>query len=276
MRNDEPVDQLRTRLLENLLRGLKRKKQMVRVDIILPVYNGVDLLPYALESILAQTHQDWYCYLVDDGSEDATRSVLEAYAAKDERFQPIFLEHGGISKALNAGLAAGNSDIIARLDADDMWHPEHLERCLQALDQYPIDLVSTVVVFVDHHESFTFPPLPAGLPIAAGSRDVYDYLLVGNPLSHPTVVFKRQLLADVSPVYQSQYDGLEDFDLWCRILTPTNSAILGLGTVAYNIREERDLSQIYPRVASRATKLRQQRGLSRQEHEKIKERYLLS
>ena len=74
------------------------------VSCIIPVYNTEKYLPRCIESVLAQTFVDWEMLLIDDGSTDASGSICDEYAAKDERIRVFHKENGGISSARNVGL----------------------------------------------------------------------------------------------------------------------------------------------------------------------------
>src|SRR5580698_3447780 len=97
-----------------------------RISIVMPVWNGETYLAATLESVLTQTFTDFELIVVDDGSTDATLGILKS--CPDPRLRVFQLEHGGIVKALNHGLAQARSEWIARQDADDISLPRRLER----------------------------------------------------------------------------------------------------------------------------------------------------
>lgn len=101
---------------------------MPRFSVVIPCYNAEDTLAEALESLLAQTEQDWEVLIIDDGSSDDTRLIAAAMAGIDMRFRLMKSNGTGPSAARNMALAEADGEIIAFLDADDTWHPEKLER----------------------------------------------------------------------------------------------------------------------------------------------------
>jgi hypothetical protein len=107
---------------------------MPRVSIILPVYNGAATIGGALESVFAQTFADYEIVAVDDGSTDATASVLASYG---NRIQVVSQPNRGLSAARNAGVRASSGEYLAFIDDDDLWMPEKLARCVAVLDQDP-------------------------------------------------------------------------------------------------------------------------------------------
>jgi glycosyltransferase involved in cell wall biosynthesis len=97
------------------------------VSIIVPCYNQAQYLDEALQSVLDQTHQDWECIIVNDGSPDNTEVVAEKWVAKDNRFIYLYKENGGLSSARNAGIAIARGEFILPLDADDKIAPNYIE-----------------------------------------------------------------------------------------------------------------------------------------------------
>jgi glycosyltransferase involved in cell wall biosynthesis len=131
-----------------------------RVSIIVPAYNAAAYLPYAIDSVLAQTYQDWEIVIVDDGSTDNTRAVVDAYRSRlRDRLQYIFQPNRGVSAARNHGIRAARGEFIALLDADDVWLPQRLELGVNALDADPaVGLVHSRVARIDTKGSVTGAP----------------------------------------------------------------------------------------------------------------------
>src|SRR5579871_501892 len=105
-----------------------------RVSVIIPTYNRAALLGAAIDSVLAQTFQNFEIIVADDGSTDATGDLVRDYSARDARVRYVRLDHAGISAALNAGIRASARALIARVDSDDKWMPNLLEVTVAALD----------------------------------------------------------------------------------------------------------------------------------------------
>lgn len=94
------------------------------VSVIVAVYNIEEYLPRCVDSILAQTYGNLEIILVDDGSEDRSGSICDAYAAKDRRVRAIHKKNGGLSDARNAGMDAASGDYIGFVDGDDWIEPD--------------------------------------------------------------------------------------------------------------------------------------------------------
>lgn len=118
---------------------------IVRLTVLMPVYNGERYLDEAIASIAAQELADFEFVIVDDASTDATPELLAKWAARDPRIVVLRLnENGGTARALNAGLAIARGEYIARQDADDLSLPGRLARQVAALDENPSAVLVTV------------------------------------------------------------------------------------------------------------------------------------
>lgn len=99
------------------------------VGIIIPAYNGEKVISRALDSVLSQTYSNWELIIVDDGSTDRTREIVEGYVKKDKRITYVYQENsGGPARPFNAGIRSLKTEYVALLEQDDEWLPEKLER----------------------------------------------------------------------------------------------------------------------------------------------------
>lgn len=112
------------------------------ISVIVPIYNVERYLRRALDSIIAQTHQDWEAILVDDGSTDQSGHIADEYAKKDPRFRVVHKENGGLSDARNAGMKEVKGQWVVYLDSDDFLHPQLMELCLEAALRDGSDIVA--------------------------------------------------------------------------------------------------------------------------------------
>lgn len=104
-----------------------------RVSVVVPAYNREHCVSDTIESALAQTFTDFEIIAIDDGSSDRTADILQKFG---KRVHLIRQENRGVSAARNTGIRAARGNWIAFLDSDDRWHPEKLERQLNALEKY--------------------------------------------------------------------------------------------------------------------------------------------
>jgi len=114
---------------------------MPKVSIIIPTYNRADLLPRAVQSVINQTYKDWELLIVDDGSADNTKEVVEKFAKKDPRIKYFYKENGGQGSARNLGIKNARGEWILPLDSDDALLPDGVEKLLSATQKQSADIV---------------------------------------------------------------------------------------------------------------------------------------
>ena len=189
-----------------------------RVSVLLPVHNEECFLGQSVESILRQTESSFELIVVDDGSTDGSRALLERLAATDQRIKLIHQPHKGIVAALNRGIQEVRGRYVARMDADDLAHPERLRLQAGYLDLHPdIGMVGSRVeylgdtgrnrglaVFVEWSNSLT------------ESRDIELYRFVETPFVHPSVMFRRELAERLGGYREGPFP--EDYEMWLRWL----------------------------------------------------------
>jgi glycosyltransferase involved in cell wall biosynthesis len=105
------------------------------VSVIVPAYNAATTIRQTLNSVLAQTYQEFEVITVDDGSSDTTSAIVEEFAAKDARFQFVRQSNAGVGAARNTAIGKADGKYIAPLDADDLWFPEKLEKQVACLEE---------------------------------------------------------------------------------------------------------------------------------------------
>jgi glycosyltransferase involved in cell wall biosynthesis len=121
---------------------------MPLVRVVIPTYNRAALVAEAIASVLDQHFRDFEVVIVDDGSTDDTSNVLGRFSANDARVRSLTLPHGGAAKARNAAIEEpGQHHYVAFLDADDLWHPDHLEKAVETLEDQP-----TIALFFGGYE----------------------------------------------------------------------------------------------------------------------------
>ena len=105
-------------------------------SVIIPVYNGAAFVDTAIESVFAQNYTDWELIIVNDGSTDSTEEVLDKY--KDNpKIKIITQKNAGVSVARNNGIKSSVGSYVVFLDADDVWHTNHLEVMNELVTKYP-------------------------------------------------------------------------------------------------------------------------------------------
>jgi glycosyltransferase involved in cell wall biosynthesis len=180
------------------------------VSVVIPTYNSAALVAQAIDSVLTQTIPPAEVIVVDDGSVDDTRHRLAAYG---NRIMVMVQENQGVAIARNNGIRRARGDLIAFLDADDIWHPRKLEWQHEVLRQHSeVGLLGTGV--------FGWPALT--LPEAAAAPGVlldivsWRCLAVKNYFTTSSILVRRPVLDKVG-TFDHRLQGPEDHDLWLRV-----------------------------------------------------------
>ncbi len=105
------------------------------VSVIIPAYNAENFIAKTLASVVAQTYRRLEILVVDDGSSDRTQSIVQTMAQQDPRIKLFKQANAGVAAARNAGIDKAKGEYIAPIDADDLWHPETLEKLLIPFDR---------------------------------------------------------------------------------------------------------------------------------------------
>lgn len=121
------------------------------ISVVMPVHNALPYLDEAVGSILAQSHRDFEFVIQDDGSTDGSAEQLAVWATRDSRIRLFHSERNlGPSASSNAVVAQAKGELIARMDADDISHPDRLRRQIELLDAHPeIGLVGSLCNIID-------------------------------------------------------------------------------------------------------------------------------
>lgn len=185
------------------------------VSVVMPVYNGERYVAEAIDSILAQTHQDFEFLIIDDGSTDRTGRILAAYASRDPRIRVITQPNQGQPAALNRALALARHDWVAILDHDDISLPYRLERQLHAIMANPdIRVLGSYAIEIDlsgrvvGYQAYGPTTEAELLALQAANR-----LLV---LIHPSVMMHRPTILALGG-YDAAFAAAEDVELWSRV-----------------------------------------------------------
>lgn len=187
------------------------------VSVIIPLYNKGPYIARALNSILAQSFQDFEVIVVDDGSTDDGAAVVRGFAV--HRIRLIQQENRGVSAARNRGIKAARAELVAFLDADDEWSPEHLRTIIRLRSNIP----KAGAYATSYVESFpkkrikmprfaAIPPRPWEGPL-----DYFKSCTYGDaPVCSSTVCIPKHILTKLEGFQEGFWWG-EDTDLWGRV-----------------------------------------------------------
>ena len=195
-----------------------------RVTIISGIYNCADTLDEAVESILAQTYQDWKWVLCDDGSTDDTYRKAQTYAGQYDNIIVIRNDRNrGLNYTLNHCLQYADTEYVARMDGDDISLPDRLEKEVRFLDEHPeYAFVSTGMYYFDEKGIF-MQRIPQEHP------DPRDFPKC-TPFCHAPCMVRKRAYDAVSGYTESEkLLRMEDYHLWIKMYTK--------GLKGYNIQE---------------------------------------
>lgn len=195
------------------------------VSIIVPCYNYARYLPEALDSVLAQTYEDWECIIINDGSVDNTEQVALEYCRKDVRFKYFYKENGGHSSARNFGIKHSLGKFILPLDPDDKIIDCFLEKAVEVMGvESNLKIVCFQTrLFGNVDKIIKMPP--------------YDFrsLLIINYMVN-TCMFRKEDFEKTSG-YDESMLGFEDWNLWIDLLKD-GGRVLELPMVGYFYRKK--------------------------------------
>lgn len=182
---------------------------MPRLSVLMPAYNSESTVEKAVRSTLRALPSDAELRVMDDGSTDGTLRVLEPIAFAEKRLVVTAApQNGGVARTLNSLLGASDSELVARMDADDVVLPWRFAVSSAVIERTRTDAVFMSVV---HNDAGRLRPMA---PLPLGPRGVRAALLVGNPVAHSTMMARRSALDAVSGYREVPS---EDYDLWMRL-----------------------------------------------------------
>jgi glycosyltransferase involved in cell wall biosynthesis len=225
------------------------------VSIVMSVYNGVKYIAESVKSILTQTYTNFEFIIINDGSTDGTREILESY--QDERIVLIHQENMGLTKSLNKGIALAKGKYVARQDADDVSKSDRLEKQVAYMEAHPqVGLLGTRLEFIDDKGDVLRPSL-----LPTDNEVLQERLVRINQFCHASVLIRREALDKVGE-FRDYFRYAQDYDLWLRIAEHYEIANLPDALVQYRelddaISSEKILVQsLYAGVAAEMARKR--------------------
>ena len=185
---------------------------MPKVSVIIPTYNRAKYISEAINSVLNQSFKDFEIIVVDDGSTDNTRAILEPYLCK---IKYCYQKNSGPAKARNEGIKIAKGEYIGFLDSDDLWLPEKLKFQMDFFTQFPnIEILHCNLEFLKEGEILGFNFNKIGL--IKGGYIFNDLLLLKGDIFMPCVIIKRAILDEIGLFNESLHTA-EDTNMFLRI-----------------------------------------------------------
>jgi glycosyltransferase involved in cell wall biosynthesis len=244
------------------------------VSVVIPTYNRADCLVQTLNSVFAQTHRPIEVLLVDDGSTDGTRSLIESRWGGDPQLRYLYQPNRGVSAARNHGMREARGAYIALLDSDDTWMPWKLEAQLSCLAAFPdAGMIWSDMQAVDSEDRVIDPRylrhmydayrwfedeqlFSATRPVAdllvltpellskamVRYGDIFSPMLMGNLVHTSTVLLRRERYEQVRCFDESMKTG-EDYDFHLRTCRAGPVVLLDGATIRYRCGRADQLSR---------------------------------
>lgn len=200
----------------------------------MPAYNAESFIGESIQSILDQSFKDFIFLIIDDASEDKTVDIILKFQQKDSRIQLLKNEKNlGVAGTLNRGLQIIKTPFIARMDSDDISHPQRLEKQFNFLKINPeVDICGSYIGFLDSKkESWKMPLI---------NNEIKAALLWDNNFAHPSIIIRTEIFTKTGKNYPDIFKNpsLEDYHLWMELLPFANFANIPEVLVSKRIHKE--------------------------------------
>jgi teichuronic acid biosynthesis glycosyltransferase TuaG len=194
---------------------MKDQEALPSVSIIMPAFNREEYIAASIQSVIAQTYQNWELLIIDDGSVDKTAKIAQRFVAIDRRIKYLFQPNQKMARARNNGIRQSSGEFIAFLDSDDLWIEQKLELQIHVILRANVDLVfSNGFIFTDDDiddESTAFPIISGSF----SAHEMFELLINANRIPTLSVLVRRNMLVDAGGFDERpNYYGVEDYDLW--------------------------------------------------------------
>lgn len=192
------------------------------ISILLCTYNRERLLKESIDSILMQTYRDFELIIVDDGSTDGTRTLLESY--KDDRIRLIFQEKNKFyCRTANEAIKLMKGEYLAIANSDDTWHPEKLEKQMKYLEVHPeCGTCFTFANVIDENgepADEDFPEIAKLMKQSFETREEWMryFIIDGNCVAHPSAVIPKWMVEKLGGFHLLFCQGA-DLEMWIRVV----------------------------------------------------------
>lgn len=184
-----------------------------QISVIMPVFNGQKYLRDAINSILNQTYKDFEFIIINDGSTDNSKKIIEEFS--DDRIIVIEQSNKGLAQALNIAAAKCSGKYIARMDCDDISDPDRFLIQYNFLEAHPhISVLSCAVNYIDEKSKILGRSFTVTCPIAIKRK----LLLSGCVISHPGVMMRKIDFYSVNGYSELMGGRFTDYHLWVKFV----------------------------------------------------------
>lgn len=222
------------------------------IDVVMPVYNAAPYLRQSIESILSQTFSDFTFIIIDDGSNDGSRDILQYHAHKDTRILLLKNDvNSGICISLNKAITAGSSKYIVRMDADDISYPDRLAKQVAFMEKHPeVWVAGCNVRCID--ATWKYGDIKY---YTTDDTHIRNQLFLFNPICHPASIVRRDIFSKTW-WYNNTYILAEDLELRFAMWVYAYFANISDVLLDYRIYEHNSTNTKLRHMASQAIKVR--------------------
>jgi glycosyltransferase involved in cell wall biosynthesis len=215
------------------------------ISVIMPAYNAEKYISESINSVIDQTYTNWELIIIDDGSTDNTFHIIQPFLTQDNRIKYVFQSNSGQGKARNRGLLEAKGELIAFLDADDLWITNKLDIQVEDMNNSPeVDLLfSGAKAFKGTHQNILKHLNHNNSDIYSG-LDAFKVFLKGNKIPILTVLVKKEIVEAVGNFDESRHlQNVEDSHLWLKLLFENyNLKSSNKNLAFYRVHEEQSTS----------------------------------
>ncbi|WP_025730533.1 glycosyltransferase family 2 protein [Atopobacter phocae] len=181
-----------------------------KVTVLLPMYNSEKYIARCIESLVNQTYKDFDVLIINDGSTDQSKEIVESF--KDQRIHLLENDKNrGIIYTLNRGLSLINGEYIIRMDSDDVCLPDRFQRQVDFMDSHRNIAVSGTFIRIKANEKKQKKEVPTT------PKKVRTEHLFRSALMHPTVIMRNSVIKKEKYQYNPIHEATEDYGLWQKI-----------------------------------------------------------
>jgi glycosyltransferase involved in cell wall biosynthesis len=216
---------------------------MPRITVLMPVFNGETYLYESISSLLNQSFSDFEFLIVNDGSWDRSRQIIESF--HDPRIRVLHHEvNQGLITCLNEGIRVAEGEFIARMDADDISLPDRLRVQLEFMEKNThIGVCGAGVQVLGTNDIWRMP---------VNAEEVKCFLMFRCCLAHPTVMIRKRILDDTGIRYNANYIHAEDYHMWTELMMHTNLVNLPDVLLLYRLHESQVSRQYREQQSNKA------------------------
>lgn len=192
------------------------------VSVILPVYNGEDMVEDSIKSVLAQTYKNFEFIILNDGSKDGTPEIIDRYAAMDARICPVHQKNQKLPQTLTNGFMMAKGEFCTWTSADNIMHPDFLEKLVGELEAHPeTDMVYANIRLIDEHADpitdnlwYPDPMMPERVLLPHCVLELNTY---ANNYIAAAFMYRSAAAHALTAGYSTNRYTTEDYDYWMRI-----------------------------------------------------------